>query len=181
MMLQDLYRAACEAPSDINEHLPLLAELASQCSQIVELGVRHGNSTTALLAGLDRRYFGVRQLHSFDIHDCRNQQLTDTLASDGHGVEWIFTQADSLRIEILECDMLFIDTLHTAEQLRGELYFHRGKVEKWIVLHDTETYGEHGEGGGDGLNRAIEDVATDWRVVRRLTNNNGLAVLERFA
>jgi hypothetical protein len=42
-------------------------------------------------------------------------------------------------------------TRPTADQLRTELTRHHGKVSKWIVLHDTETFAVHGEGGGEGL------------------------------
>jgi len=57
----------------------------------------------------------------------------------------------SLSVDIASCDLLFIDTRHTADQLTWELQRHAGKVRQRIVLHDTQILGERGEDGGPGL------------------------------
>ena len=88
-----------------------------------------------------------------------------------------------LKADIGITDMLFVDTFHTASQLRQELNRHADKVKKWIILHDTETFGEKGEAGFElGLNYAIYDFLNDhdeWFELNRYTNNNGLTVLKR--
>lgn len=187
MIIQELYRRACETPSDINEHLPRLKVLASLCDKVVELGVRSGVSTTALLAGLDERVKvgprPFRQLHSFDIADCRNP-LLQALADDPHNVEWIFTRGDSREIDIPPCELLFIDTLHNGEQLAAELERHHDHVAKWIVLHDTETFGQTGETSPNGLVPALVEFLTyheEWKFINHIRQNNGLTVLERCA
>src|SRR4051812_20004871 len=50
--LVNLYKHHCEAPSDINEHLPILRELTLECQSIIEIGVRNMVSTWAILQGL---------------------------------------------------------------------------------------------------------------------------------
>jgi hypothetical protein len=188
MTISDLYRWACGTESDINQHLPRLSALAALCDTIVELGVRGGESTKALLNGLDERHKtgprGFRILYSYDINDCGNQRIRDAVDS-AIQIEWQLHQADSRTVEIPECELLFIDTLHTADQLRTELTRHHGKVSKWIVLHDTETFAVHGEGGGEGLIVGLMDFLhaqkrSEWRIINMVSYNNGLTVLERI-
>jgi hypothetical protein len=42
----------CDRDSDINEHLPTLSQLASECQEVAEMGVRSVVSTWALLHGM---------------------------------------------------------------------------------------------------------------------------------
>jgi hypothetical protein len=77
---------------------------------------------------------------------------------------------------------LFLDTRHDYEQLREELRLHAGKVRKYLVLHDTTTFGERGETPGHrGLWPAVEEFLAQgaFRLRERYENNNGLTVLER--
>jgi hypothetical protein len=160
---------------DINEHLETLSVYASKCRSIVEFGTRTGNSTVALLHGLESQGNGI--LHSFDINDTPYKPPSDLNAI------WKFTKADtSLLEDIPICDMLFIDTLHTADQVRAELKF-AYKCNKYIFLHDTVTFGDKGENGQDGITRAIYEFLadnTEWRVMQHWSNNNGLLGLVRF-
>ena len=95
----------------------------------------------------------------------------------------MYRQADVLTIGIDETDLLFIDTLHNYAQLRSELAKHSGQVRRYIVLHDTETFGFKDELGlGPGLQQAIDEFLAannSWRLRNKYTNNNGLTVLER--
>lgn len=170
------YQRACDRPSDINEHLPVLRRLAENVESVVEFGVRDVVSSWALLVAMPKR------LRCYDIH--RSLQV-DVLARLGQAVyqhcDFAFMQADTLKADIEPCDLLFIDTVHTYAQLSAELTRHASKVRKRIVLHDTETYGEYGEDGGPGIWEAIgELLATgEWYVEERYRNNNGLTVLVR--
>lgn len=165
--------AAVRAPSDINEHLPLLRKLASEVETVVEMGVRCGVSTRAFLAARPKR------MVSIDVNPAP-PELT-ALAS---GLPWEFRRDSSLTAEPIDCDLLFIDTLHTAEQLRRELERHAARVRRYIVLHDTETFGLHGEGGGDGLLKAVSEFLqahpAEWDIHIHRKNNNGLTVLKRW-
>ena len=46
-----------------------------------------------------------------DINDCKNPKLEEAAKAAWVGIEFI--QGDSRHVEIPECDLLFIDTLHT--------------------------------------------------------------------
>jgi hypothetical protein len=89
-----------------------------------------------------------------------------------------------LDIEIEEVDMIFIDTLHTYEQLSAELRLHGNKARKYLAFHDTYTFGLKGEIGPDnkGLLSAIIEFMINnphWKFKVHKTNNNGMTVLER--
>ena len=184
--LFDRYARVCRGPNDISEHLPVLRDFASRCERIVEFGVRGGNSTTALLYGLyDHLAYssGCRphSLRSFDLNDCPEAAKLERAGDD---VDFTFSIADSRKTPPLACDLLFIDTLHTEAQLAAELSRHAGGVRRWILLHDTKTFGDVGEDGGPGLWPAIVSFIANadarWRIAERLTNQNGLTVLERL-
>ena len=170
--LAERYQRLCSTPGDIQEHLPNLYELACQCRHVTELGVRTGVSTTALL------HAQPNVLVSIDIAHCPVVAELSPLAGE---TDFRFVQADSLTMDIESTDMLFIDTYHTYEQLQAELARHAAKVRCWIVLHDTTIFGEQGEDGRRGLWPAVQDYVAKgtFRVRQRLTNQNGLTILER--
>ena len=94
-------------------------------------------------------------------------------------------------IEIEETDLLFLDTWHAYKQLKAELELHSPKVRKYIVFHDTTTYGDIDEtnyeilgsewkGEGIGIWRAIEEFLQsnpEWELIERFTNCNGLTII----
>jgi tetratricopeptide (TPR) repeat protein len=173
--LAQLYQAACQATSDVNEHLPTLYELARECRHVTEFGTRTGVSTTALLYAQPERLVCYDRVRFPEV---------DRLARAAGRTEFVFRERDVLWAEIEETDLLFIDTLHTYGQLSEELRLHAGKVRKYIVLHDTTTFGERGEGEGQaGLWPAVEEFLArgTFRLRRRFTHNNGLTVLEAVA
>jgi len=171
MTIEELYRIACETPSDINEHLPTLRRLASRCEEVVEFGTRDAVSTTAFAAS-------GAYVRSFDINPASG--YADKLQSK----TVTFMQRDTLALMFKDpFDMLFIDTLHTSYQVFEELSQHADKVRKYLVFHDTETFGTVGEDGGpgllDGINR-WHAKHPEWSIVERYENNNGLIVMERI-
>jgi len=46
------YEFACSQPSDINEHVPVLCSLATECSSVVEIGLNSMVSSWGILKGL---------------------------------------------------------------------------------------------------------------------------------
>lgn len=177
--MADAFDILSRHPSDINEHLPMLYFLASQCDHVTEFGVRTGASTLAFLHGLQGR---PATLRSYDIND--NFGVHKPLAPHT-SVDWQFAVCSTLAISQIEpTDLLFVDTLHRYDQVRQELALHGDAVRRWIVFHDTETFGVTGDDGGEGINRAIEewlDAKPEWRIVYRTHRNNGLTVIEREA
>jgi len=170
------YQRAKKTSSDINQNLPVLYELAKECDTIVEMGVRTGVSTRAFL-NTDA------SLISIDIQ--KNAKVEKLFAlADASGKSCQYMIGDTLKIEIPETDLLFIDTLHTYEQLTQELKLHGNKAKKYLIFHDTHTFGVTGEIGIDkkGLMPAvIEFVIANphWGFYIHKTNNNGLTVLKR--
>lgn len=170
------YQRARNIVSDINENVHILYELAKECKTVVEMGVRTGVSTRAFL-NTDV------QLLSFDIVLNDNvKKLFDFAKSKGKNVQYI--KADVLQIEIEETDLLFIDTLHTYNQLKQELKIHGNQAKKYIAFHDTHTFGlrdEVGTGNKGLLTAVIEFLIENphWKFKIHKTNNNGFTVLER--
>jgi hypothetical protein len=170
------YEWAVKNRSDINENVHVLYNLAKECETVVEMGVRTGVSTRAFLNT------NVK-LISFDIVlNPKVQELFNVAKKHGKDVQYI--KEDVLSIEINEVDLLFIDTLHTYEQLKSELKLHGNKAKKYLAFHDTYTFGLVGEDGRDrkGLLTAVLEFMSDnphWKIRTHKTNNNGMTVLER--
>lgn len=190
-----------DASVDIREHLDTLRTYASRCNHVTELGVRWVVSTWALMAGRPK------VLNSFDINHYSiygvNPEILKTV-SDKAGVMFNFYQEDVLTTDkLIETDLLFIDTVHSYKQLKMELHLHGNKVNKYIIFHDTTSFGEMDEadikpnptwpvslveyyntlGNAQGINSAIIDFLVDnpeWKVDNLFTNNNGLMVITRI-
>ena len=163
-MIEEKYKQLCETPSDINEHLPTLKKYASLCESIVELGVRDVVSTYGLLAGYPSGMISI------DIID-PIESLRETVKNEG--VDWGFIKASSLDIKFIRADLLFIDTIHSYEQLSQELKLHSPHTTKYIIMHDTNL---------PEMQKAIDEFLTnnnDWKVKEVLTTLTGLTVLQR--
>lgn len=169
------YEQLVNTPSDINEHLELLRNLALTHENVVEFGVRYGTSTVALLAGRPRR------LTSYDIRIQVDRAMFEEVVDPRTTFQ--LYEADTLEVNIPECDFLFIDTLHTGAQVSAELFRHAPQVHKTIALHDTVTFGQVGEDGGPGLMLGLENFLADnvaWKVFKHYENNNGLMILKHY-
>jgi hypothetical protein len=169
------YQQACTTFSDIYQHLPTLHRYASCCRRVTEFGTRTGVSTLALLRALPER------LVAYDLVRHPEVDRLEELARL-QGVDFSFRQADTRRAELEPTDLLFIDTYHTRQQLEAELAVAREKVRQYLAFHDTESYGQQGEDGGEGLWPAVaafvrQDPA--WCLLDHSPANNGLTVLRR--
>lgn len=188
------YLEKIQTKSDINEHMETLYKYGLECNHITEMGVRYGCSTWAFLNS------NPQKMISYDIsyHDINiiNEILSITKE---YNINYHFILADVLQIKIEKTDLLFIDTLHTYNQLTNELNQHASKVNKFIILHDTETFGSvdeliyfHASNiikniniSKTGLVNAVNDFlksenGKNWKVKEHYTNNNGLSILERI-
>lgn len=182
----DNYLKAKLTPSDINEHVETLYNLSKEVEHITEMGVRNVVSTWAFMLRNPKKLIGI------DIHVNENVEAAKLLYPN-----WEFIQADTLKIKIKKTDLLFIDTLHIYTQLRDELKLHAPNVKKYIVLHDTTTYGHTDEptdwqtpeimenyklDNKKGLQPAVAEFLAaneDWFIYKEYTNNNGLTILKR--
>jgi len=164
------YEECCNSPSDINQHLKTLYELGLEVNHITEMGVRTGVSTSAFLNLAVNHY---KTLVCIDhIEDKNVTVLFNKAKILGRAVSYLIDS--TLSIEIEPTDLLFIDTLHTYNQLKAELNLHANKARRYIVLHDTVTFPD--------LNLAINEFLInnkDWAIKQVYTHNNGLTVLKR--
>lgn len=79
-------------------------------------------------------------LESYDIiADQRVEDLFQIAHEAGKDVEYIVT--DVVQTQITETDLLFIDTWHLQAQLRQELSLHGNLAQKFLIFHDTHTFG----------------------------------------
>ena len=143
MSLDEVYTRTCATRSDINEHLPTLKRLASDCSSIVEMGVRGIVSTWAFLSAQPKTLLSIDIEHPSKYGG--DLTIVEQLRGD---TEFTFLQADTTKIEIENCDFLFIDTWHVYDQLKTELQLHGNKAQKYLAFHDVVTFGERGETSG---------------------------------
>lgn len=174
--LKQKYENLCGIDGDINQHLPILYEYAKKCDSVVEFGVRYIVSTWAFL------YANPKKMTSYDICDPSNwgANILDVYSLKGT-TDFNFIKASTLQIEIEETDLLFIDTLHTYDQLKKELSLHSDKCKKYLIFHDTTTFSKIGEDGSEGIQRAIDELVImgKWEYELVKTNNNGLTILKR--
>jgi glycosyl transferase/beta-hydroxylase protein BlmF len=173
--LEKLYNICLNHKCDINELFPTLRRYGEQCSHITEFGVRNVFSTWAFLVTKPDKYVGYDIESSGNISEAKSE-------ADNAGIMFEFNLVSTLSTDIERTDLLFIDTKHTYVQLKAELDRHSNNVNKFILIHDTVSYGVSGEDGGEGELRAINEFLlshNEWSVKEDLKISNGLIVLER--
>lgn len=177
--LGDELRKLMAAKLDISEHLGLLRGLACHpdVNKIVEFGFRGPAVSTVALCSAGK---------PVDSYDPDTRCRPHAIAFMAIAPNFAFINRSSLAQDIGLCDLLFIDSHHTYKHLMDELNTHSISVCKYIVVHDTTRFAHAGtaetKNGSKGLWDAIEEFLAankDWKLLLRLTNNNGLTVLER--
>jgi hypothetical protein len=172
--LKLLFLDACARPTSIHQHLTVLRDTASGLKHITELGVGEGWSTFAWLLVQPERLVLV---------DHGWQAVLPTLERVRGRTKIVFVESDDLMIRIEPTDLLFIDTEHHYAHLKEELRLHADRVSKYILLHDTTTFGDVGEQPHlVGVWPAIEEFLAahpEWELFWRHTHNNGLTCLRR--
>lgn len=188
-------------PSDINQHVTVLAEYASRCASVLELGVRSGVSSWAFLQGLTANGQDAKRLVGVDLE--RHSEIDEIarIAAE-NGVQYTFVTGNDLDVATEAADLTFIDTWHVYGQLRRELAKFAPLTRSYIIMHDTEVDGARGESvrcGWDAAHQALAtgipeeeilkglrpaiteflDANPEWRVDLDVPHNNGLTVLAR--
>jgi hypothetical protein len=206
--------------SDIYEHLDTLYEMSRDCRSVLELGVRNAVSSWAFALGLidqvadnyPDRLPPLRGRARYSAYDLTRSEgvasferhLRSTACRQW--IEYTFTEVDDLEVaesRIPSVDLVFIDTVHDYLQLKRELARFAPKSSRYVVLHDTLTFGlvdeserngwqmgewiRDGGRGRRGLQAAIDEFllggggarGDEWRLRERFTNNNGLTLLQR--
>ena len=200
-------------PSDMYEHLPTIKQYAGKCDTICEFGTNDLTSTIGLLSGFPKHLITLDLNHpdifalTFEPFNPNrkedeeptviklNLETVNKIATDNE-IEFKFMQTNSLEFSFNSVDLLFIDSLHTYTQLTKELMLHAKKVKKYIILHDTEFYGEKGQdnkdkegnylcphwetkGIGHAIGEFLENPYSGWVIDKHYTNCHGLTILKR--
>lgn len=178
-VLDEIYLERCRTWSDIHEHLPVLHDMtvAAEARVVVELGVRSGNSTAALLAAVEKT---GGHLWSVDV---AIPSWPQAFYKSLHSTLII---GDDLKvagqIPTEEIDVLFIDTSHHYEHTMAELNLYGPRAEL-ILLHDTELEEPYMAPAHDPkfpVRTAIKDwVAKTGRPWENLTNCYGLGIIRK--
>jgi len=130
----DFYQAALATPSDINEHLEHLVQrvIELKAKSVIELGVRFGTSTVALLHALEHT---DGHLWSVDV-----ARLWNGIPPN----RWTFIQGDDLDPHVLEelptqVDCVLVDTDHRYELTKREIIAYAPRVRPGgvMIFHDT--------------------------------------------
>lgn len=191
--LNDYFEDRKKTPSDINEHLETFKRYSEECETVIEMGVRGIVSTWGFMMGKPKKLIGI----DFDHPQNWGGDINEVYRlSRENGIEYEFRLQNTLICDIEECDLLFIDTWHDYLQLKQELYRHHSKVKKYIILHDTESFGFRNEPSYEnysvereetnlpkGLVSSINEFClsnSNWYIYERFSNNNGITVLKKI-
>lgn len=192
-------------PSNIHEHMSVLAEYAEKCTSVVELGVSEMITTWAFMKGLRFNKKKKKHITCVDILKQPENFTAMKQLGEKNGLTIDFVLGNSTQVELPKRDLLFIDTCHFYGLLKDELEKHHALTKKYIIMHNTEIDGKYGEvirmcyyfdvdkiqqvyGNYSmddvckGTNAAIEEFLanhSEWALDVHLTNNNGLTVLKK--
>lgn len=180
--LEDAYKAVCETPSDVNEHLPTLVEICARldAKRVIELGVRGGTSTIAWLYGVCET---EGELWSVDV-----SQPPPIKHSRWHFVRGEDTDPFVLSQLPEEVDAVFVDTDHRYDLTREEIQLYAPRVRSGgcMIFHDTaeESFEHHtAEQPPFPVRTAVEELLGGESPIREVTklesydNNHGLTVV----
>lgn len=176
--LEAFYEEQCRAGTAMSAHLPRLRHYAELSEKCIEFGVKKGGSSSALLMGCEN-------VVSYDIAQTAKAMELKAIAP-----HWDYRIQSSLEAVPEWCTLLFIDSLHTFDQIDAELWRHADDVTWYIIFHDTVTFGSSdadGETGKKlpntrGIRPAIDRWMSrrpQWRIREHISESHGLLVLER--
>lgn len=167
---------------DIEKLMPIIEEYASKAKFVLEIGPAKGNgSTIAIERGLERSPNRHKMFVSVDIRDYMEYKPKLDY--------WFFVLGDSrskdtvwdvsnlcFRGEIP--DLIFIDTVHTYEQMKVELetWWEASTLETTWLFHDTWMMGEYNH-----MTDAIKEFAEEHGLVYEdvTTDSHGLGAMHK--
>jgi glycosyltransferase involved in cell wall biosynthesis len=182
--LDETFEFLKQTPRDLDEHFDTLKELTMRVSEnnpeatVCEFTKRR-ESTIAFLAGRPRALFSFQREM-----DPLVTMVAPRLA--GAHTQFTLSQADPINIDpINPCDILYIDSEHTADRLLQELTIHASSVRRFIILRGTTMNAIAGEvPGSQGLGVAVAKYVEHnpdegWFVAAHFANQYGITVLSR--
>ncbi len=175
-------------PRDLDQHLPLLKDLASKCNHVTEITKRR-ESTVGLLAGRPAVLVSYQKEADILLKTLSQVVTEDALTrTDSRHVQSITTHwgADSSEMDtIAETDLLYLDSVMSGERLAMELGQHGGRVRRFLVIRGTGAFGEKAEGiDAPGLYHALRpwmEANPKWFISYHAQNEYGITVLANLA
>lgn len=173
---------------DMQVHMPFLEECAARAGVIVEIGVGHGNgSTRAFARGLERSPRpSNHKLHVGVDWDPERPQIKPNHPwwIEVHGASENPDTAQTVLLILDEhavgphADIIFIDTIHTYEQMYIELpiWGNLAGPETLWVFHDTNMWQVFNH-----MTVAIQEFAhvNDWEFLEYALESHGLGVMRK--
>lgn len=173
--LDEIFLRVANIKRDLNEHMPDLRKMAEECESVTEFGTRR-ESTIAFLCGKPKKLVS----YSPENNDADLRRVVEYV-KDEVDITLEMKWSDEVP-DIEQTDLLFIDQRHTYADVTRELLTYGPKVNRFIVLHDTELFGDKGEDGGPGLKDAVRgflEMYPEWAWNFYHTRQFGLAVLAK--
>lgn len=171
-------------PRDLNEHADKLRDIATGAGVVVELTKRR-ESTAFLLAGRPRVLISW-QAEPDTLIDALHHvvKATNPLPLESFTTHQGDTIGDAY---VPPCDVLFVDSIHSASRILAELRKHGDKVGRLLVVRGTAAFGDTAEGGAEpglyfGLAEWFDEQANRaenprrWVRIYRADNQYGLSV-----
>lgn len=174
--LEELYFSYMSEVDHSSWYLTELMSLAESCDTITEIGMFQGHSISAFLRTQPKKVTG----YEIDMGYIR-RDVFQRLCPKGTELEFI--RANSLAIPAVEeCDLLFIDSVHTYEHVKQELDIHGNSAQKYIVVHDTNYPPDHKNPKKkvrDAVNEFVDLNSNVWYHFKELTDMSGMMILSR--
>lgn len=169
--IEEGYKVASTARSDIYKHLPYLRQLAAEGESAYECGFRSGVSTWALLAGCDK-------VVSIDIEECNGDTIK--AAASEAGKKFYLRKKDSATYTPREApfDLVLLDTLHEYDHLSKELAHTSQFANRYICIHDTDTRWER-QGRTYSAIQDFLKANPEWKQKSHTNDLHGFTVLEK--
>jgi hypothetical protein len=185
--LDDVFSFLCGVKRDLDQHLPVIRSYAGRCGHVTEITKRR-ESTAALAAARPRVVVSYQREHDILLKRLyelvkAEQDAGRTPHTETFTIHWL-DNADELN-PIDDTDLLFIDSIQSADRLAGELAAHGPHVRKYLLLRGTGAHGERAEGATNenpalGLFHAIRPwLAANpaWYVAYHTDEEYGITIL----
>lgn len=185
------------------EHFPTFYHFGTKCKRIVEMGVWKCASSWAWLACCPDylRLVDIERIPGGDHNEIETEaaamgvDFKFEIGDTGHGATFNsivlkdkefakrYYDIPTVPNYVMDdnIDLLYIDSYHSYTHALAELNLHAHKVNKYLVFHDTETYGETHDFDGDlGINPAIREYIAEhpeWYYIHKISYGDGCTVL----
>lgn len=193
-IIDEKYHYLSSVTGDINHYFSTITKYCRECDSVAELGVRWVTGTWAFLYGLreenkdyhlPKKYVGI-DIDPIEKWDPSALNLLKQGAKQ-RAIDYNFIQVSSIDPNIINSlpnfDLVFVDTLHTYDQVKKELDIWHLKTNKYIMFHDTTLF-RYGGFDGDtiGIWPAITEFLTnhpEWEMWETIPSSPGLTIIKR--